>query len=206
MRSLNRHAERGKTDREALDALLDEVQWGVLATVDDGQPWQVPVLFARVGDDIVVHGSTGAGALRQAGAGAPISFCVNSIDGVVVAHSTFDSSANYRSAVLMGTMRVLDGDEKWTALDALSDRVIPGRTGEVRAMTKKELAATTALALSITEGQWILKVRTGGPGASDEEHDAWTGVVPMRVVYGEPEPVDSARPMPASVRALSESD
>ncbi|MCE1179911.1 MAG: pyridoxamine 5'-phosphate oxidase family protein [Micrococcales bacterium] len=204
MRTLNRHAERGSTDRDALDALLDEVAWGVLATADDAVPWQVPVLFARVGDDIVVHGSTGAGALRQAGAGAAVSFCVTSIDGVVVAHSTFDSSANYRSAVLMGTMRVLDGDEKWAALDALSDRMIPGRTGEVRAMTKKELAATTALALPITDGQWVLKARTGGPGAADEEHDAWTGVVPMRVVYGEPEAVDPTRPLPASVTALTQ--
>ena len=58
---LGRHAERGRSEREALDALLDEVLAGTLSTVVDGRPWVVPMLFARDGDRVLLHGSTGAG-------------------------------------------------------------------------------------------------------------------------------------------------
>jgi nitroimidazol reductase NimA-like FMN-containing flavoprotein (pyridoxamine 5'-phosphate oxidase superfamily) len=206
--SLNRLAERGRTDRAELDALLDEVPFGTLATVDEGMPWVVPLLFARDGDRLLLHGSTGAGALRRVADGAPVAFSVTAFDGLVVAHSTFDSSANYRSAVLRGRCARLRGDDQQAALDLLSDRLLPGRTREVRRPLPKEWAATVALALPIEEGSWLLKVRTGGPTdpeeGPDRQHGVWRGVVPARVAYGPPRPAaDSVdRPLPASVRAV----
>jgi nitroimidazol reductase NimA-like FMN-containing flavoprotein (pyridoxamine 5'-phosphate oxidase superfamily) len=202
---LGRHPERGRADREDLDALLDEVLSGTLSTVVDGRPWVVPMLFARDGDRILLHGSTGAGALRQVAAGAPAALTVVSVDGLVVAHTTFDSSANYRSAVLHGELTTLDGAERARALDLLSERLVPGRTGEVRSTTRKEQAATLAMALPITDGRWLLKARTGGPGEPDETTTAWSGVVPLRTVAGPPEPapwVADDAPVPASVRAF----
>ena len=80
---LNRYRSRG-ADRDVLDALLDEVKVGVLSTVVDGLPWSVPMLFARVGDRILLHGSTGAGALRQVATGAPATFTVFALDGLAV--------------------------------------------------------------------------------------------------------------------------
>lgn len=203
---LGRHAERGRTERAALDALLDEVLAGTLSTVVDGHPWVVPMLFARDGDRILLHGSTGAGALRQVAAGAPAALCVMSVDGLVVAHSTFDSSANYRSAVVTGALTPLSEADRTAALDRISERLIPGRTQEVRASTRREEAATLAMALPITPGQWLLKERSGGPSVPEEETEAWSGVVPFRVVAGEPEPstwsAQAGTPVPASVRAL----
>jgi nitroimidazol reductase NimA-like FMN-containing flavoprotein (pyridoxamine 5'-phosphate oxidase superfamily) len=203
---LGRHAERGSSERARLDALLDEVLAGTLSTVVDGRPWVVPMLFARDGDDILLHGSTGAGALRQVAAGAPAALAVMSVDGLVVAHSTFDSSANYRSAVVNGELRTLGGTERTRALEVLSDRLLPGRTAETRPMTRREQAATLAMALPITDGRWLLKARSGGPGAPEEETDAWCGVVPFRTVAGPPEPApwteQAGSPLPASVRAL----
>ena len=203
---LRRHAERGRADRASLDALLDEVLSGTLSTVVDGRPWVVPMLFARDGDRILLHGSTGAGALRQVAAGAPAALCVTVVDGLVIAHSTFDSSANYRSAVVHGRLTPLAGPDRTAALLRLSERLIPGRTAEVRATTRREESATLAMALPITDGQWLLKERAGGPSSPEEETGAWCGVVPLRVAAGAPEAAPwtlaAGTPVPPSVVGL----
>ncbi len=123
---LGRHAERGRSEREALDALLDEVLAGTLSTVVDGRPWVVPMLFARDGDRVLLHGSTGAGALRQVAAGAPAVLSVTVVDGLVVAHTTFESSANYRSAVIHGELTPLGDAERTTALELPLGAAHPG--------------------------------------------------------------------------------
>lgn len=226
--ALHRHADRQQTDRAALDQLLDGELVGTLSTVVDGEPLVVPMLFARDGDRIILHGSTGAGALRQVAAGAPAALCVTALDAIVVASSTFDSSANYRSAVIGGRLEQLDERNGWDALNLLSDKMIPGRVSEVREMTAKERAATLAVALPITDGSWIMKARSGPPSApSDEGSSAdavsadgagsdgvsaegdggvpWQGVVPLHRTFGEPEPApwlaDTVE-VPASVRRL----
>lgn len=201
---LNRHPERRREDRADLYALLDEVPWGTLATVADGQPWVVPMLFARDGDRLLLHGSTGAGALRHVTSGAPVVFSVTAVDGIVVASTTFDSSANYRSAVIHGVPEEIAGEEKRHALEVLADAIIPGRSAEVRASTKRELAATAATALPIEEGRWLMKARSGGAAQPAEEHEQWTGVVGVRTTYGPAVPSSDSvdRELPASVRRL----
>lgn len=201
---LTRKPDRATTEREALDALLDDQLAGTLSTVVDGRPWVVPMLFARDGDRLLLHGSTGAGALRQVAAGAPAVLSVTVVDGLVVAHTTFDSSANYRSAVVHGELTPLTGADRAGALERISERLIPGRTSEVRPSTPKEEAATLAMAMPITDGRWVLKARSGGPSTPEEDPaGAWCGVVPLRVVAGEPEPapwtVEADLPVPASV-------
>lgn len=204
---LTRKKERRASDRVALDRLLDEELVGTLATVTtDGRPWAVPMLFARDGDRILIHGSTGAGALRRVADGAEAVLAVHAVDGLVLASSMFDHSANYRSAVVRGALVRLTGEEAWAALDRVSDGLLPGRRDEVREMLPKEVAATVALALDLTDDNWILKVRSGGTGEDPAEvpPGTWTGVVPLHVVAGEPEPDDTAAglPVPPSVTAL----
>ena len=204
--AVRRKPERSPSDRKVLDHVLDTVLAGTLCTVVDGEPWAVPMLFARDGDRVLLHGSTGAGALMRVASGAPALLSVLSVDGLVVAHSTFDSSANYRSAVVRGFLCPLVDDEKWQALERLSERLIPGRTTEVRDMSAKETAATLAMALPITDGGWTVKVRTGPPGAPEEDTDAWSGVVPFRLVAGAAEPapwVPAGSPLPPSVARLA---
>ena len=203
---LSRLKEKGAADREALDALLDEVVVGTLATITtDGRPWAVPMLFARDGDRLLLHGSTGAGALRQVADGAEGVLEVHAFDGWVLATSMFEHSANYRSAVVRGTLVRLEGDDAVAALDRISDLLLPGRRAEVRGMLPKELRATVALALDITDDNWLLKVSDGDTDEELAEDGVWTGVVPVRTTYGEPrrsawlgDDVD----VPASVRAL----
>ncbi|KGN37017.1 pyridoxamine 5'-phosphate oxidase family protein [Knoellia subterranea] len=205
LHSLNRHKERGSTERAALDAILDDVLAGTLSTVVDGEPWVVPMLFARQGDRILLHGSTGAGALRHVAAGAPAALAVISVDALVVGHTTFDSSANYRSAVVRGALTPLSDDERPAALDALSERILPGRNAEVRPMTRQEQAKTLVMALPITDDGFMVKTRTGTASAPDEETDAWHGVVELRTVALEPQPAptSSAAKVPESVREFA---
>lgn len=186
---LTRNRDRRTTDRASLNDLLDQELVGTLSTVSDaGEPWAVPLLYARDGDRLLLHGSTGAGALRQVAAGASAVFSVFAMDALVLATSMFEHSANYRSAVIRGRLELLTGENAWQALDRISDGLVPGRREEVVPMTRKDVAATSALVLELTADNWLLKVRTGGTGEEDVEHPPglWTGVLPTRRGYADP--------------------
>jgi uncharacterized protein len=190
---VHRLRERQVRDRAALDAILDSGLVAHVALCIDGAPVLLPVAYARDGDRLLLHGSTGAGLLRTAAHGAPIAVAVTHLDGLVFARSIFESSMNYRSAVVFGTAHVLEGAECVDALRALSDHLMPGRWDEVRPPTKRELAATLVLALSLDEVS--VKVRTGGPSAEeDADPDIWAGVLPLVVRTGEPVPADDVPP------------
>ncbi len=201
MDRIRRLAERASTDRAKLDALFDDQLVGTLAGVHEDAPWVVPMMFARDGDRVVKHGSTGAGLLRHAASGAPVALCVTALDALVVAHSGFDSSMNYRSAVIRGRCTELRGADKQHGLDVITDRLAPGRTAEVRPHTGREVAATLVLALPLTD--WLYKERTGTASEPDEETDAWSGLVPLQQGWGQPEraPFSDAA-LPPSVRGL----
>lgn len=206
---LHRLTEYAVTDRAALDAFLDSQWAGVLSTVVGDEPLAVPMLYARDGDRVLLHGSTGAGALRQVAAGAPAVLTVFAVDGLVVAPTTFESSVQYRSATLRGHLQPLPDAEREAALDRFSEVVVPGRTAEVRASTRKELAATLALALEIRPGGWLLKVNDSGPATPEEagaDPDVWSGVVPVRTVLDPPVTAPAAHglPVPPSVLRLTD--
>lgn len=197
------------TDRAALDRLLDSQWAGVLSCVVDGGPLAVPLLYARDGDRVLLHGSTGAGALRAVAAGAPAVLTVFAIDALMVAPTTFESSVNYRSATIRGPLTVVDPKEP--ALERFSEVLIPGRTTEVRASTRKELAKTVALSLPIGADNWVLKVADDWPATPEEagaEDDVWSGLVPVRTVLDPPVPApwSADLPVPPSVRRLTDSD
>ncbi|NLG54621.1 MAG: pyridoxamine 5'-phosphate oxidase family protein, partial [Rhodococcus sp.] len=181
--------------------MLDGAVVGTLATVTpDGAPWVVPMLYARVDDVIILHGSTGAGALREVRNGAPAALSVIMLDGIVVADNLFNHSANYRSAVVHGTVHDVTDDVY--ALEAFSDVLVPGRSGEVRDMTRKERAATATCALTVD--RWTVKVRDAPPSRPDTP-EGWAGVVPLRTVTDAPIPADwieGDTPVPDSVQKL----
>lgn len=205
MPGLTRSPELRVSDRAALDALLDSQWAGVLSCVIDGEPLAVPMLYTRDGDRVLLHGSTGAGALRQVAAGARAVLTVFVVDALVVAPTTFESSVNYRSATLRGPLSTVPDRE--AALDLFSDALIPGRTGEVRRPTAKELAATMVISLPIGEDNWLLKVADGWPAtpeAAGAEVDVWSGLLPGRWVWEAPlgAPWAAGLPVPDSVRRL----
>lgn len=196
---VGRLAAQQIVDRAALYALLDGQLLAHAALVVDGNPLVIPLAFARDGDSVLIHGSTGGGLLRHAAAGAGLGLSITALDGLVYARNLYDSSMNYRSAVIYGVPVVVPQAEKERALLVLSERLMPGRSREVRPMTRRELASTIVLRIPLEEVS--LKVRTGPPSESvddGEDHAVWAGVVPMTTTWETPEP----SPLTAAATAL----
>jgi nitroimidazol reductase NimA-like FMN-containing flavoprotein (pyridoxamine 5'-phosphate oxidase superfamily) len=205
---VTRLSEKQTSSRDGLDELLASTPLATIALVRDGHPVVFPTGFARIGDELVIHGSTGSPWMRALAAGEPAAVSVTALDGVVVARSAFESSFRYRSAALFGVFEPIPEADKVRYLEAVTDSFIPGRVAELRTSTGKELAATMALRMPITVDNWSLKVSAGWPEDPDEDvaGPAWAGVVPMTVSYGAPLPAPDLTvgiPLPESVRLLS---
>ena len=205
--AVSRLAELQSTSRRQLDDLLDSTPLATVALVRDGHPVALPIGFARIDDEVVIHGSTGSPWLSALAGGAPAAVSVTTLDGVVVARSGFESSFHYRSAVLFGTFETVTED-KVRYLEILTDTFIPGRVAELRASTRKELAATVVLRLPIGPDNWSLKISDGWPEdpESDVAAGGWAGVVPISTSYGTPlraPDCEESIPVPNSVRALT---
>jgi nitroimidazol reductase NimA-like FMN-containing flavoprotein (pyridoxamine 5'-phosphate oxidase superfamily) len=180
---VRRHPERGQYDRAAIDAVLDAGLVAHLGFVSDDQPFVIPTLHARVGDEVFVHGSAASRTLRALGGDIRACLTVTLLDGIVLARSVFEHSMNYRSVVVLGTARsVTDTDEKLRALEAFTEKLLPGRWAEARTPTAKELKATSVLRLPLDEAS--VKIRDGGPtdgDTPDADLDVWAGHVPLAV-------------------------
>jgi nitroimidazol reductase NimA-like FMN-containing flavoprotein (pyridoxamine 5'-phosphate oxidase superfamily) len=182
---LRRLPERGRYDRDTVHAILDEGFICHVAFTVDGRPTAVPTGYARVGDTLYLHGSSGSrlGLVP----GMDVCVTVTLVDGLVLAKSSFHHSFNYRSVMALGRTRLVDDpEEKAAALDAVVEHIVPGRTAAVRGGDRKELAATVVLAVELDEVS--AKVRTGGPIEDDDDVELpiWNGVLPLRLVPGAP--------------------
>lgn len=201
--TLRRHHDRAQTDRDALYAVLDAGLVCHLGVVADGAPVVLPTAYGRDGDTLYLHGSSANGTFWAAD-GAQVCVTVTHTDGLVCARSVFSHSVNYRSAVVFGTATtVQDEEERWQALRIITDHLIPGRWAAARQPTRKEMAATAVLSLSLTEAS--VKIRTGMPADKPEDLDldVWAGVLPVSVTFGEPQrdPLMRAEiPLPAHIR------
>jgi nitroimidazol reductase NimA-like FMN-containing flavoprotein (pyridoxamine 5'-phosphate oxidase superfamily) len=207
---VRRLADKAVTERSALHAILDAGLVAHVAVVDAGQPYVIPVAYARRGEEVLFHGSTASRLFRTLADGQPTCLTVTLLDGLVLARSAFESSMNYRSAMVIGTARRLSGDDEFDALRTISDHLLPGRWNEARQPTRKEQAATLTLALDLTESS--VKVGSGGP--DDDPADLadaglmriWAGHVPITEAFGEPVPdalCPPGTPVPDYVRAWS---
>jgi nitroimidazol reductase NimA-like FMN-containing flavoprotein (pyridoxamine 5'-phosphate oxidase superfamily) len=205
--AVSRLGERQTFQREHLDDVLDSTPLVTVAFVRDGHPVALPIGAVRIGDEVVIHGSSGSPWLRQLAGGPRVSVCASVVDGVLVARSGFESSFRYRSAVLFGRFAAVDEDAKADYLQALLDTFIPGRSAELRASSVRELAATLVLSLPIGADNWSVKIAGGWPEDSDDDvaTGGWAGVVPVAMHYGQPLPAPDCGPaveVPASVRSM----
>jgi nitroimidazol reductase NimA-like FMN-containing flavoprotein (pyridoxamine 5'-phosphate oxidase superfamily) len=186
---LRRLPARGVHEREAIDAILDEALIAHLGFVDDGHPFVIPTLHARIGDIVYVHGSAASRMIRTLSEGVPACLTVTLLDGIVLARSAFHSSVNYRSVVVLGVARPVEGPpERLRALEAITERLAPGRWAEVRWPTAQELKGTRVLAMTLDETS--AKVRTGPPEDDPDDYalPVWAGVIPVHTVAGAPVP------------------
>jgi hypothetical protein len=189
---LKRLPKRGHFDRETVYGILDEGFICHVGFAPEGQPVVIPTGYARVDDKLYIHGSQASRMLRTLSGGVDACVTVTIVDGLVLARSAFHHSMNYRSVVIFGrAMLVEDREEKMAALLALSEHFIRGRWVDVREPTEEEMKMTTVLSLPLVEAS--AKIRTGPPLDDEEDYEmkVWAGVIPLRLVAGEP--VDDPR-------------
>ena len=187
--TLKRLPARGFYDHELVFKILDEGFICHIGFKVDGRPVVIPTGYARVDEKLYIHGSQASRMLRTLKTGVDACVTVTLVDGLVLARSAFHHSINYRSVVIFGQAKLVDdAQEKVAALVAFSEHVIRGRWDDVREPTEQELKATTVLSLELAEVS--AKVRTGPPLDDEEDYELpiWAGVVPLRVVAGEPIP------------------
>lgn len=194
---VRRGHEKGRYDRETINAILDR---GLVAHVafvaEDGDVYCVPTLYARVGDKIYIHGSRASRTLRALANGAPSCVTVTILDGLVLARSVFEHSANYESVMAFGGFAAVEDEkERLVALEAFTEALIPGRWREVRPPSHQELRQTHILAMPINEA--AAKVRSGPPDdddTPDAEIETWAGSVPIETRFGTPLASPGLRP------------
>lgn len=207
---VQRSKARGHYDRETVHAILDAGMLAHVGFCSDGQPFVIPMLYARDGDALVLHGSIASRLMTRLSEGVPACVEVTHVDGLVLARSHFNHSMNYRSVVAFGTaIAVAEADAKAAALARFVDALVPGRAAESRPSDRSELGATRVLRFQIDDAS--AKIRSGDvkDDANDLTLPYWAGVVPMQPRYGMPQPAKNLSPdiaTPPSVRALIATD
>ncbi len=188
---LRRRSTRGTFDRATANAILDDALLAHVGFSTGEGPVVLPMTFVRLERRLYLHGATGNAMLRNLAGGGAVCVTVTILDGLVLARSAFHHSMNFRSVVMFGrAVEVVDDGEKRSAMDALVERMTPGRSAEARPPTDSELRATLVVALDIDEGS--VKIRTGGPvdDPEDMDLDVWAGHIPVTLVRGQPIPDD----------------
>ena len=203
---ITRLPKRGTYDKETIYAILDEALFCTIAYAKDGQPFQIPTGFCRIGDKLYIHGSVGSSYMREF-AEKKQALCLSAtlMDGIVLARSAFHHSVNYRSVVIFGTPEpVTDKQELYTVLEIFTEKMCPGRWADVRKPTDNEWKATMVLSFKIEEAS--AKIRTGPPKDDEEDYDLniWAGVQPLKTSRQQviPDPVLKAGvPIPAYLKS-----
>jgi nitroimidazol reductase NimA-like FMN-containing flavoprotein (pyridoxamine 5'-phosphate oxidase superfamily) len=188
-RATVRRSERSAYDPETIHSILDEALIAHVGFVSEGAPVVLPMLHARIRDRLLLHGSPASSLTRALKRNPAVCVTVTIFDGLVLARSAFNSSANYRSVVVFGRAERITGlAERAAALDAFTDKVMPGRRPHIRPNHEDELKQTAVFAVPLDEAS--AKIRSGPPHDEDEDYELpiWAGEVPAAMVWGEPEP------------------
>jgi nitroimidazol reductase NimA-like FMN-containing flavoprotein (pyridoxamine 5'-phosphate oxidase superfamily) len=206
---VRRIPERAVRETAALHHVLDAGLVAHVSVVDDaGQPYVVPVAYARRRDEVLFHGSSASRLFRALADGQPTCLTVTLLDGLVVARSAFESSMNYRSVMVLGTATRLTGDDELDALRVITEHLLPGRWDDCRQPTAKERAATITLSLPMDECS--VKINDGGPedvpsDVTDPVYShTWAGRVPIHESFSIPIPSDDClaeTPVPEYIRS-----
>ena len=194
---VKREPERGSYDHATVHAILDAAMLAHVSYVLEGQPFCTPTLIWREGEVLYWHGSSASRMIRHLATGVPACVVVSHLDGLVMARSGFNHSANYRSAMCFGTTELVsDPEEKMAQLLAATDRFYPGRSASLRAISTQEVKATAVIRMPIAEASAKIRAKGVGDDEEDGSHPVWAGVIPVTTVLG------AAQPSPALLPGL----
>jgi uncharacterized protein len=185
---LRRMNKRAHYDEATVHAILDAQPLCTVGYVFNGQPVVTPTLQWREGNHIYWHGSS-ASRMLESSEGTKVCLNVTIFDGMVMARSAFNHSCNYRSVMAFGTSHKVElAADKEARLKTMVEHYFPGRWDILRAMSSKELKATTVLGMALDEVS--AKVRSGPPGDDEEDYalPIWAGVIPLSTHASVPVP------------------
>ena len=177
--------EKAAYDRDTVHAILDAGIVAHVGFVQDGNPVVVPMLYARDGETIYVHGARKARVIRMLEQTDRASLNVTLLDALVLARSAFNSSMNYRSVTVFGKPAFVDDwDRKLHAMRTISEHLMPGRWSELRDPTDKEIRMTGIIAISIDAASAKVSDKPY-PEDEDEDYDipVWAGILPLESRY-----------------------
>lgn len=184
---VRRRPERASYERAELNQILDEALYCHVGFIHEGQPYVMPTIYARIDEQLYLHGAATSRMLRSMAEGTPVCVTVTILDGLVLARSAFHHSMNYRSVVILGTaVEVTDHSEKLAALRQIVEHIVSGRWQDVRQPNEKEINATKVLRIPIAEAS--AKIRTGPPVDDENDYDLpyWAGEIPMQLTPSAP--------------------
>jgi hypothetical protein len=188
-----------------LHSILDDNLVAHVGVVLDGAPLVIPMAYGRSGNEIFLHGSAGSRLMRLLETEPEVCVSITELNALKVARSNFNSGMHYRAVVLFGKAKVVPLDQKQRALDVVSDAMIPGRVSEARPTTKKEVAATLILALSLNEASVKISVNEVDDPEADMNLGFWSGIIPLRSTADAAIPADlesASLPVPKSVQSF----
>lgn len=203
---LKRLSYKASHSQQDLYSILDDNLVAHVAVVQEGKPVVIPMAYGRVDNTLYLHGSTGSRLMRILAQNPDVCVSITELTALKVARSTFNSGMHYRSVVIFGQAKLVPDEEKLTALDALSDAMIPGRVAEARPTTKKELAATIIVSLELDETSVKISTNEVDDPQEDMNRGYWAGILPIQRGWGNPIPADQeskSLPVPDSIVRLT---
>jgi nitroimidazol reductase NimA-like FMN-containing flavoprotein (pyridoxamine 5'-phosphate oxidase superfamily) len=201
---VRRVPDRAHYDKATIYQIVDEALICHVGFVQEGQPFVIPTIHARVDDHLILHGAPASRLLKHVEGDHEICVTITLLDGLVMARSVFHHSMNYRSVLLFGKGQLVnDRQEKLGYMEVLTNHIMPGRWDDARRPNEKEMKATTLVILAIDSAS--AKVRTGQPVDDEEDYQlpVWAGVLPLSQQVMEP--IDDPRleheiPIPGYIR------
>lgn len=175
---ITRLAKRADYDEQSIHSIVDEALFCTLSFVRDGKPFAIPTGFCRVGNFIYIHGSVGSGYMRFIAPGMEVCISVALMDALVLAKSIFHHSVNYRSVVAFSKAELVsDENERMQALEAFTEKMIPGRWKDCRPPSEGEMRQTMILKFELNEAS--AKVRNAPPSDDEEDENLpyWSGLL-----------------------------
>lgn len=198
---VRRRSQRASYDRVTVYRILDAGLLCHIAYVIDGKPFCTPTSYWREGEHLYWHGAAASRMLRcQAGERLPVCLTVTHLDALTLARSGFNHAVNYRSVMAYGTAQAVEGSRKEELLVSLIDRIYPGRSAQLRAATRKEIAATLIVGMKIEQASAKVRDVMMGDDEADYDHPVWTSVIKVETVLGQI--VECPRQMPGTTKPM----
>jgi nitroimidazol reductase NimA-like FMN-containing flavoprotein (pyridoxamine 5'-phosphate oxidase superfamily) len=173
--------KRSSNDEKSVYEILDAGFLCHIAFQFEGQTMMIPTAYGRKDDTILIHGSSKNFMMNQLLNGQIVCISVTHLDGIVLARSLFDTSANYRSVVLFGKGELIENyDERIEALKIITENIIKDRWNEVPIGDENEIYATMLIKIKIDSAS--AKIRKGGPeGDEKRTNEVWSGHIPFEM-------------------------